>query len=198
MSEPDRGQSNAINKGFRNSSGDIIAFLNSDDLYEPGTLNFVANFFVTHPDAMWVSGECKIIDENDRDIRLKIKEYKNFFLRMNNFQILKIMNYVSQPSTFWRRDALTKVGFLDESLYYTMDYDYWLRLGNLYPLFVIDKPLAKFRIHTNSKSGKYFHKQFLVEYQVASRYVKGPLLWLHWLHQYATIFIYYLFFYRKS
>lgn len=190
ISEKDSGQSTAINKGLRMATGDVVAFLNSDDLYEPGTLAMVGEYFSRYENAFWLTGYCLNIDQTGREIRSFIRGYKNFWLRCNHYQILKVLNFISQPSTFWRRSAMTEVGFLDESLHYTMDYDYWLRLGRRFPLHVIRKNLSKFRLHEHSKSGTTFHDQFDEELSVAKKYFKGLPIFLHFIHQFLSSKVY--------
>src|SRR5438128_2672833 len=84
-SERDRGQSDAINKGLHRATGEIVAFLNSDDTYEPGALSAVVAFFSANPEARWVYGKCRIIDENDVEIRRPITWYKNLLLRRYSY-----------------------------------------------------------------------------------------------------------------
>ena len=187
VSEQDKGQSDAINKGLRRATGDIVTFLNSDDLYENQSLHIVGEYFRQNPEAMWLSGQCKNINENGEEIRSSIRAYKNFWLKTGSYKVLQVLNYISQPATFWRRDAMQKVGYLDETLYYTMDYEYWLRLGKHFPLHVYNEYLASFRIHQSSKSGTTFYRQFDEELQVASRYSKGILLGLHRIHRHFAI-----------
>ncbi len=183
-SEPDRGQAHAINKGLRTVSGEVLAFLNSDDLYEPGALLAVGEFFARHPEAGWVSGRCRTIDQDGREVRRGITAYKNLRLRARSYAVLCVLNYISQPATFWRREALEVVGLLDEALHYTMDYDYWLRLGRRFPLWFLDAPLARFRIHAGSKSGSTAGAQFDEELAVAKRHTRAAtLLQLHELHK---------------
>jgi glycosyltransferase involved in cell wall biosynthesis len=190
ISEKDSGQTYAINKGLRQSTGDILAFLSSDDVYEPGALLAVGEYFLKHPDAMWVSGLCININNKGDEIRKAIRFYKNIWLSIHNYKVLLVLNYVSQPATFWRRKALEEIGYLDEKLYFTMDYEYWLRLGKKYPLHVINQNLARFRIHSNSKSGSTSHSQFDEEFQVAGRYTNKALLLLHRIHRQLNIKIY--------
>lgn len=190
ISEPDRGQSHAINKGFQMATGEVIAFLNSDDLYLPGALLTVGQFFADQPDAAWITGRCRIIDQDNREIRRGITAYKNMWLKFANYQNLQITNYVSQMATFWRREVFEQVGELDESLHYVMDYDYWMRVGKHYRLHVIDHYLACFRVHTASKSSTSTSKsvaltnaQFDEEIQVVQYHARSrALVNLHRLH----------------
>ena len=142
----------------------------------------VGNYFTDHPNANWLTGLCINIDHSGNEIRQRIRLYKNFWLRLNKFSILKVLNYISQPSTFWKRSAMNKIGYLNEQLYYTMDYDYWLRLGQHYPLHVLYKDLSRFRIHGSSKSGTTTFRQFDEELKVVQQYYTGFPVFLHRLH----------------
>ena len=181
-SEKDKGQANAINKGIARSTGDIIAYLNSDDVYEAGALSRVAEHFSTRPGAMWLTGKCRIIDEQDREIRRPITAYKNFLLRHYSYSLLLVTNPVSQPATFWRRDAVKEFGLFDENEHLVMDYDYWLRIGKKYPLAVLNEYLAAFRVYAASKTSRSFLTTFKREMELARRYSDSRLLnGLHWL-----------------
>ncbi len=190
ISETDTGQANAINRGIRMATGEILAYLNSDDYYLPGTFHLVGEYFRTNPDARWLSGYCRNIDRNGEEIRKGIKLYKNFWLKFASLKILKVLNFISQPATFWRRDILNDVGLLDEGLNYTMDYDLWLRIGRLHQLHILRSELACFRIHLSSKSGSTDHGQFDEELMVAGRYSNNWLQVLHQLHRLVTVNVY--------
>ncbi|HLO13267.1 MAG TPA: glycosyltransferase family 2 protein [Anaerolineales bacterium] len=191
ISEKDRGQSHAINKGLRIATGEIIAFLNSDDLYEPDSLWKVGTFFTTYPDTNWLSGKCRTIDSRGKEIRKGITLYKNAWLRLRSYGVLAVLNYISQPATFWSRKVIGTIGDFDESLRYAMDYDYWLRIGGKFKLWVLDDYLACFRIHASSKAGSSANAQFEAEFQIAKRYITSPVLvWLHTTHVALTVSIY--------
>lgn len=186
ISEPDKGQTNAINKGLRLTDGAIVGYLNADDALLPGSLWKVADVFVRHPGAMWAVGRCRIVDGKNNEIRKPITKYKNLLLKLGGFPLLVMTNYISQPSTFWRRDALETVGFLDESLHYVMDYDYWLKLYSQYsPIFIPDY-LSSFKIHPSSKTTSTGHRNVYIdeEKRVIRRYTNSRwLLLLHDLHR---------------
>ena len=191
VSEPDKGQSNAINKGFAKATGDILAFINTDDTYEPNTLHTVANYFMQHPDAYWLTGKCRNIDKNSNEIRKLITHYKNFWLQFRSYKILTILNYVSQPATFWRRELMQTTGPMSENLNYAMDYDYWLRAGQHYKLHFVNQYLANFRIHPTSKAGASANAQFDAEIEIVKQYVDSNLiLGLHKLHCGLTVGVY--------
>jgi glycosyltransferase involved in cell wall biosynthesis len=191
ISEPDTGQANAINKGLRLTSGEIVAYLNSDDLYLPGALQTVGKFFAAHPQAAWLSGRCITLDADCRPTRKLITAYKNFWLGLRSYTVLQVLNYISQPATFWRRSTTDELGLLDERLHYTMDYEYWLRIGRRYPLHSLPQPLAAFRLYAGSKSGSTARKQFDEQYRVASNYHPSAfLLQLHRLHNRLSVATY--------
>lgn len=186
VSEPDHGQTNAINKGLRMTHGAILGYLNADDTLLPGSLWKVAEAFTNQPDAMWATGKCRIVDEEGIEIRKAITRYKNLLLRIGNPTLLLMTNYISQPATFWRRDALNEVGFFDESLRYVMDYEYWLRLRSRHPLLFIPEYVATFTIHPASKTTSTGHKDVYIqeERNVIRRFTRSrPLLVLHDLHR---------------
>lgn len=183
VSEPDRGQSHAINKGLQRATGEVLAFLNSDDFYEPGALLKVGQFFARHPQASWLTGRCRIVDERGQEIRRAISAYKNLWLRLGSFRLLQITDYVSQPATFWRREVVERIGPFDEQWQYAMDYDYSLRVGRHFRLWVLHEPLACFRWHAASKAGSSAHAQFEVDLEITKKHVSSPLLvGLHALH----------------
>ena len=175
-SEKDKGQTEAINKGIGRSTGDIIAYLNSDDVYEPGALRRVADFFHTHPETLWLTGKCRIIDEQDRELRRPITAYKNFLLRHFSYSLLLVTNPVSQPATFWRRSAVKEFGLFDENEHLVMDYDYWLRIGKKYPLAVLNEYLAGFRVYAASKTSSSYLTTFNREMELARKYSDSYLL----------------------
>ncbi|MBP8689293.1 glycosyltransferase [Patescibacteria group bacterium] len=92
LSEKDKGQSEGINKGLKIATGDIVAFLNADDLYTKNALNIVVEYFKQHPDCMWLTGYCRIIDENGKEIRKYITNYKNRKLKKFSLKKLLIEN----------------------------------------------------------------------------------------------------------
>ncbi len=191
MSKKDNGQTDAINKGMEKVTGDIVTYLNSDDILLPGSIEKIADFFSTNPDIFWTTGMCKIINEKGKEIRKLITLYKNFWLKyFRNSVSLSVVNFISQPATFWRRETVKSVGLFDTSLYYTMDYDYWLRMSRIYKLGFIDDYLASFRLHDESKSSKNVKKLFDEGYEVVKEHDKGVLPIIHRLHDIFTLTAY--------
>ncbi len=193
FSEKDSGQTNAINKGLKLASGAILAYLNADDILMPGSLRLVAEQFLSHPEAGWITGRSRIIDEQGNAIRSSISLYKNALLLTRSYRLLLVTNYISQPATFWRRTLLDQCGLLDESFDYVMDYEYWFRLWKLTPPHIIHRELAGFRIQKMSKTttlghlGDYIEeeKRILRQYAPAGIWKK-----LHDLHRYGMTKVY--------
>lgn len=174
MSECDEGQVDAINKGLTTATGDIVGWLNSDDLLQPGALARVAETFSAHPEAIWVHGRCSIIDEDDREVRRWVSAYKHFRSRRHSFENLLTENYISQMTAFWRRDAHDEIGYLDTSVRLAFDYDFFLRLAGLGDPVFIDEPIACFRWYAGSKSGGGFVEQMRETNELARRYRSNP------------------------
>jgi glycosyltransferase involved in cell wall biosynthesis len=191
ISSKDKGQTDAINIGMSKVSGEILSYLNSDDVYKKGALKTVGEFFLKKPEVMWAYGKCDIIDGNDHEIRRLITAYKNMWLQNYSYKTLLILNYISQMACFWRREAAKAVGEFDLKQHYVMDYDYWLRLGEKYPAGVINKYLASFRVVPTTKSSMGFVRQFEDEFKVAKKHTKRSfILALHKSHNRLIIIIY--------
>lgn len=171
VSEPDRGQCDAINKGLRMTSGEVVAWLNSDDTYEPGALQ--AAVAALRGGARWCHGECRIVDAHDREIRRGVTAYKNAQARRWSVRRLLGRNFISQPATFFRRDLVEAVGPLDEALHYAMDYDLWLRFARVAPPVFVPRPLAAFRWHGGSKTGARYRVGAWEAFRIAGRHARG-------------------------
>ncbi len=183
ISEKDSGQSDAINKGMRMATGDILAYLNSDDIYEPGALTSVAARFMAEPSVIWLTGRCRIIDENDREVRSVITKYKNVLLDHYHYKLLQIANPVSQPATFWKKEVVKEIGLFDPGESLVMDYDYWLRIGKRYDPAIVDENLAAFRVHPKSKTSINRFRVIQQECAVSRKYSGSAFInVLHYLH----------------
>jgi GT2 family glycosyltransferase/SAM-dependent methyltransferase len=144
-SEPDNGQADAIAKGFARSSGDIMAYLNSDDLLAPDALHFVANFFERNPAVDFVYSHRCTVDENDKVLWYWIlPPHLNFFM--------KRWDFIPQETCFWRRSLFEKAGPIDPSYHFAMDYDLFVRFMNLGRMRRVNRFLAAFRQHSESKT----------------------------------------------
>lgn len=184
QSQKDKGQTDALNQGLKKCKGDIIAYLNSDDYYFPDSLSKVEKYFSTHPNKLWLVGNCKVSDPKLR---------WTFFLKHiwpieTHPWFLKVFNTINQPSVFLRKELVQKVGIFDENFNYAFDYDYWLRC-----LAVTNTPgrikenLSVFRIQSESKGNTSYTKQFSEDLKVIKNYTRSPLtIFLHYLGKYLT------------
>lgn len=166
VSEPDKGQSDAINKGFSRATGEILSWLNSDDLLFPGALDSVVSFFHQHPDVGCVIGDQEVIDSEGKYL-CTVKNIPFHFRRT-----LYGGAMVPQPSAFFTRKALQATGSLDVGLHYNMDYELFLRMASKGIKFdIIKKPLSAFRLHKASKTvTEYYDKLKKDNFQVRKRY----------------------------
>lgn len=149
-SEVDRGQSHAINKGLQRASGGILAWLNSDDVYCPGAVRAAVDYFKSQPDVTLLYGRVELI-YSDGTVALPFP-WEDFDVQAC---VVHHSNPIPQPAAFFRRDAVQRVGLLDERLHYSMDWDYWIRIA-LAGLKVSKIPhtLARMRLHSASKTVK--------------------------------------------
>jgi glycosyltransferase involved in cell wall biosynthesis len=148
VSEPDQGQAHAINKGFRRARGEILGWLNSDDLYCPGAVRTAVEFLESHPDVSVVYGRADLIDSEGTVLGSVPPEDFDpaVCIARQRFPI-------PQPATFFRRETLQQVGDLDQRLRYCLDWDYWIRIA-LAELKIAGIPqiLARCRLHGRSKT----------------------------------------------
>ncbi len=145
ISEKDNGQADAVNKGIAGTSGEIIAWINSDDIYYPGAFEYVRRIFQENPDVDVVYGLCNHIDEHDGVIELYPTEPWNYDRLFDKC-------YICQPGNFFRRKLIDEYGPLDPSLRYCMDYELWLRFGRSARFFYLEELLAGSRMYSANKT----------------------------------------------
>lgn len=182
---PDGGQAAAIAEGFRHATGDILAWINSDDLYLPGAFGRVAEFFVKHPNLGFGSGDVHLVDVDGNFIRRVYAVHPSFRLTVNLGR-----HRWPQQGCFWRRSAYEQVGGIDSSLIFCMDFDLFLRLSRVSPSCRIPgAPLADFRQHDTAKSSTIKHIQRAERAEIMRKYGSSRLaqhrrllsyLWLLW------------------
>jgi glycosyltransferase involved in cell wall biosynthesis len=149
VSEPDEGQSDAINKGLRKATGDIVAWLNADDYYLPGAFATVAGAYQAHPEASFYFGDGLRVDESGKPISGFFPDGKVIF---SHAALVFGLNYILQPATFIRRIHLVEINYLDSRLHYGMDTDLWIRLAELAPPSPISNQLAASREYGSTKT----------------------------------------------
>jgi glycosyltransferase involved in cell wall biosynthesis len=158
ISEPDKGQSDAINKGWRMAKGEIIAYLNADDTYLPDTVESVVAFFEKNPDVQMVYGNGIITDEYGNNER--VISHGEFTLK----DLVFCRDMVFQPSVFLRREVFTTIGEVDVNLHLAMDLDYWLRTALVYKTSYLPKSLSVAKIYQDAKSSALMFR-YVKEYE---------------------------------
>jgi glycosyltransferase involved in cell wall biosynthesis len=194
ISEPDDGPVNAINKGLKLATGDIVGWLNTDDRYHPGALKRVAEAFKAEPNKALCFGRCNIIDEQGMEIRRWITRFKEFFFPISSRFTVQCLNFVSQPTLFLTRQALKVTGFLREDLVAAWDYDFILRLWkNGGAICLRDRmPVADFRWHEASISGSNYTIQFKEELEATKEHAGtlAPQTLIHYGVRWGIVGVY--------
>ncbi|BHH82663.1 glycosyltransferase family 2 protein [Desulforhopalus sp. 52FAK] len=166
--EKDTGPANAINKGLAAATGDVIAWLNADDLYYPGTLKRAQQTMEQNPNAAFCFGACTIVNEQGEESRSLITTIKELFYPLSSRFVFQCINYLSQPAVFFRRQSFKKAGMLREDMVGAWDYEFFLRLWHTGKSCQIKgAPVSAFRWHEQSISGQNFTVQFQEEYEAA-------------------------------
>lgn len=145
ISEKDRGQTDALIRGFRMAEGDVLAWLNSDDTYLPGAVKSAADFLRDHQEAGLIYGDACYTDADGAMLgNCRTEEFDP--------EKLASVNIICQPAAFFRRSAFEEVGGLDNTLDFAMDYDLWIRIGKRFPCCHLPQQLATYRLHEASKT----------------------------------------------
>jgi glycosyltransferase involved in cell wall biosynthesis len=181
VSEPDRGQSHAINKGFAQATGEILCWLNSDDFYLPETLLTVGRKLAAHTGNYALVGHClKVYVDENAPVKLegRYEDRRRLLEFWRGYQM-------HQPAIFWRKEVFAKVGELDESLDLIMDFDYWARISEHFTFVNVDQVLAACNYHSAAKTGddyKQYHKDLR---RYSHRYWGPPSTSEFWQLQWA-------------
>ncbi len=170
ISEKDKGQSHAINKGFRAASGELIGWLNADDRYRPNCLSAIVKAFHDHPNIDVIYGDYTWVDEEGRPLRLRREiSFSPFVLLYHR------VLYIPTTAMFFRRRILDDGQLLNEDLHYAMDFEFFVRLNRQgYRFMHISTVLADFRFHSASKSVAFPQRQLAEQEQVTLQY--SPIL----------------------
>jgi len=173
ISEADRGQADAINKGLQHAHGEIIAWLNSDDLYLPGAFSTVVEYFQDHPQVGLVFGDLLAMDEKGEQINtLRYGDY--------SAQDLMAFRIIGQPAVFFRKDVLEKAGYLDLSYQYLLDHQLWIRMAGVTTIQHIPQLLAAARYHAGAKNVAAAEKFGEEAYRIVD--------WMHTYEKTSSIF----------
>lgn len=178
ISAPGLNQSQGINLGLAQASGDILAFINADDIYTPNAIASVVEAFDANPNSLWLYGQCRIIDSSGAECSNWITRYKNFWQARYSYFTLLAENFICQPSVFWRRQLFEAYGGFDEHENLAMDYEYWLRIGHSNMPISIPKVFAAFRRNKGTKSSLFYLQQFKDDFRIAAGYARRTRFYL--------------------
>jgi glycosyltransferase involved in cell wall biosynthesis len=146
VSEPDQGQTDAINKGFAHARGDVLAWLNSDDTYHPGAVTAAVEIMQARPEIGLLYGDADFIDE-DGNLIGAFPAAQTDYRRLRRGYV-----HIPQQAAFFRADIWKRVGPLDASFFFAMDYDLWVRIAAIAPLLYVHQSWANFRLHSQGKT----------------------------------------------
>jgi glycosyltransferase involved in cell wall biosynthesis len=149
VSEPDRGQSHALNKGWSRAHGEILGWLDADNVYEPTAVSEAVALLKRRTDVGMVYGGVRDVDEQGTVVR----EYMPPDFTLSDFLLFPEFNFIPPSSVFMRRDALLRAGLLDIELHYTMDFDLWIRMGLATTIIRAPRFWSKFLLRDTSKTG---------------------------------------------
>lgn len=163
ISEPDKGQADAINKGLRMATGEIVAWINSDDYYFPGVFYKIVNYFRKNSDVSIVYGNFFNLYTHDSSL--------NHTIHTGNFNLKRLIrrDFIGQPAAFFRKKAFFDIGLIDEHLHNSLDYDLFIKLGLKYKFGYIPEVLAVYRWHGKSKSGTQEEKFAIEDFYIIDR-----------------------------
>ena len=170
ISEPDQGHADALWKGFERAQGQVLAWLNSDDVYLPGAVSAAVDAFERYPEADLIYGDVLIIDERGRTTG------ERKLTRMDLYDFLGHGDCLAQPATFWRRHIYERVGGIDRDYYFQMDLDFFIRVALAGRLRHIRRTLAKMRMHAEGKMVKAEHIRRIELERLRHRYLKSAPL----------------------
>lgn len=190
ISEEDEGQLDAIKKGFSKATGEILTYINADDMYEEGSLLEVGKCFADNPKLLWLAGKGRAVNSKGTEVAKVITRYKNFLLKVNRYTFLLIVNYLFQPSVFISKEAYEAHGPLDGANGYVMEYDLWLKLGKFDMPKIVDRYLSKFTLTDDTISTTQYRPVLLQDYLIVKKYTKNPVFRLfHLLHNAGRVLI---------
>jgi len=171
-SKPDRGQADAINKGLQRAKGQILGWLNSDDILLPSTVRTIIETFCVRPEVDVIYGRLERIDASGQVVPTPILP-KDRITFGKEYVIGECV--VNQPGCFWRREIMEKVGLLDERLVYSMDYDYWIRMALAGAKFhKLPQVVARFRLSESSKTATQSAAMAREQLGVLEKYLSQP------------------------
>ncbi len=184
------GQVGAINYGIKHSSGEIVGFINSDDIYKDGAFKKVAQAYLENKNSLWFAGEGETIDQDGNKTFGLVSHYKNSLLHINNFSFLLIVNYLFQQSIFITRKAYQRFGPFSGIGKIIMEYDMWLKLAKEKMPIIIKSKLSSFRLTPDGLSLNLSNTILKNDSYLIKKYTNNPIfIFFHFTHNWFRIII---------
>jgi len=163
ISEADMGQADALNKGFKMATGEIIAWINSDDWYEPEVFFDIERFFTCNPEKMIVMGDCNLVNEHGTVFNIVVNNERGY-KELRKYWVSQ--SIPTQPAIFFKKRLIDEFGLLDKSLHYAMDYDLWIRFSKRYRFYRLSRVVSNYRFHSSAKGGGHDWSIFVPEWKL--------------------------------
>jgi glycosyltransferase involved in cell wall biosynthesis len=185
-SKKDNGQLDAINKGMKRADGEILTYINADDVYTQGAFSEVTRLYSANPGAYWFAGKGKVIDSSGKEIAKTITWYKNLLLSLNSIFYLLVTNYFMQPSVFITRKVWKEFGPFMGTSDFVMEYDLWLKMARRQTPVISKKYLSEFRIEPSTITKNMSKRLLSEDEKIVRKYTSNNIvLFLHALHNYG-------------
>lgn len=177
-SKKDKGQLDAINKGFSKATGDLLTFINADDIYCSNAFKSVSKAYKNNPKALWFAGKGNIINEKGEVIHGKVTTYKNIIQKINRYFFLLAVNYLTQPSVFINKEAYRQLGPFTGTENYVMEYEMWLRFGKIEMPTLINEDISSFRLFMGNISTTSYRELLELDYKIAQKHTNNKVILL--------------------
>lgn len=189
-SKKDKGQWDAINKGFTKAKGKILAYINADDLYMPGAFAKIERLYRLNIDALWFAGRGNVIDNKGNRIAVWPTRYKNLLLYLNTYFLLLTTNYLMQPSVFITKTAWQRFSPFTGSKNFVMEYDLWLKIAKVKMPITTGKYLSSFRIEESTITKNSSDLLLAEDEKILRKHTENPvIIFLHKLHNLGRLVV---------
>lgn len=174
--EKDKGEADAVNKGMELCTGEVIAYLDADDVYMPNVFDIVAAMFALNTSLMWLYGKGKIIDEQGNECRSFLTRFKEIFQKRYSYNALLCVDFICQPTAFWRRSLVDEIGGFPINEKLAFEYDFWLRAGKKYKPQFINWYIAGWRAHPQSETARDIYKDMHDALRISGKYTTSKVI----------------------
>jgi len=181
----DKGQLSAILSGIRKARGEILAYINADDVYENGAFKRVADEYLKASDRLWFVGYGDMINSRGQKTSNLVVTYKKILTRLNSYRLLLMVNYIMQPSVFLTRKAYNKFGPFAGTAGFILEYDMWLKLGRVEMPGLVPFNLSSFRMSGVNISSRQYASVLEADTKIVKKHTRNNItLGLHYIHNY--------------